>query len=224
MNLKRAEAILKVALEERFITEANYDTLDKIELADYLYKEAQKHREQEGAKKILFAAEVESEGKPQSEDDKVYREAIKDNLPENLPVPPEIEGDAPVLPLNLNELADKEVMFLHGAFNACAARLGYLFSIEKSGENASKHIADHHFYEYLRSAERKDPDTKKPKTMEVLRAEGTLNNENIAKWRKLQHQHELKAERYKQILDQYTQNCEILSRHWTMRINERENS
>lgn len=157
------------------------------------------------------------------EDEEYYKVLLEKGIESGLPIPHEIEGDPPKLPLDLTSVSDKEVRFLHGAFNACAARAGWLYACEETGEAAAKQIADHLEDEYITGLgeERKDFGGK-PKTQALLKAEAQRANPDIVKWRKRERQHSIAGNKYKRILDAYDGNCERLSREWTMRVNERE--
>lgn len=160
-------------------------------------------------------------GNDDDEDRSFYLKSIEEKIADNIPVPPEIEGQAPNLPVDLNELSDKEVMRLHGAFTACSARINWLYAIEEAGESAARFIANKKTSDYIASADKKDEDTKKPKTMEVLKAEARSENEEIDYWRTLQEKHEVAAKKFHTISDIFNNNVERLSRHWTMRTQER---
>lgn len=163
------------------------------------------------------------ERKAQDENEKYYEEALNEKIEDGLPIPHEIEGDPPNLPLDLTLLSDKEVRYLHGAFNACAARAGWLYALEETGLAAAKQIADHLEEEYIIGADRKDIGGK-PKTQAFLKAEAQADNSDIIKWRRREHKHSIAANKYKRILDSYDSNCDRLSREWTMRMDEREHS
>jgi hypothetical protein len=160
-------------------------------------------------------------GNDDDEDKSFYLKSIEERIADNIPVPPEIEGEAPNLPVDLNELSDKEVMRLHGAFTACSARINWLYAIEEAGESAARFIANKKTSDYIASADKKDEDTKKPKTMEVLKAEARSDNEEIDYWRNLQEKHEVAAKKFHTVSEIFNNNVERLSRHWTMRTQER---
>jgi len=160
-------------------------------------------------------------GNDDDEDKSIYLKSIEERIADNIPVPPEIEGEAPNLPVDLNELSDKEVMRLHGAFTACSARINWLYAIEEAGESAARFIANKKTSDYIASADKKDEDTKKPKTMEVLKAEARSDNEEIDYWRNLQEKHEVAAKKFHTVSEIFNNNVERLSRHWTMRTQER---
>jgi hypothetical protein len=160
-------------------------------------------------------------GNDDDEDRSFYLKSIEERITDNIPVPPEIEGKAPNLPVDLNELSDKEIMRLHGAFTACSARINWLYAIEEAGESAARFIANKKTSDYIAFADKKDEDTKKPKTMEVLKAEARSESEEINYWRTLQEKHEVAAKKYHTVSEIFNNNVERLSRHWTMRTQER---
>lgn len=160
-------------------------------------------------------------GTEDDEDKQFYMKSIEERIAENIPVPPEIEGEPPNLPIDLNELSDKEVMRLHGAFTACSARVNWLYAVEEAGEASAKFIANKKISDYIAIADKKDDETKKPKTMEVLKAEARANDEEINYWKSLQEKHEVSAKKYHLAAEIFNNNVERISRHWTMRTQER---
>jgi hypothetical protein len=230
-NLKRAESILKEAKVHELISKdiSELEDSQKIKLANKLVENARKQsaagRKGEAVMSILFAADVDVGVSPKDidKDEERYQATISDHLESGLPIPPEIEGTPPKLPLDLTELSDKQVRWLHGAFNACSARVGWLYAIEEGGENAAKQIADDHEESYVVSADRKDIGGK-PKSMALLKAEAKENVPDIAKWRKREKTHSIASSRYKRLFEIYNSNCERLSREWSMRVQERESS
>jgi len=155
-------------------------------------------------------------------DDKAfYHKSIEERISENIPVPPEIEGNPPNLPIDLNDLSDKEVMRLHGAFTACSARVSWLYAVEEAGESAARLVSNKKISNYIANAEKKDSETNKPKTMEVLKAEARWNDPEIDYWKSLQEKHEVSARKYHAAAEIFNNNVERISRHWTMRTQER---
>lgn len=228
-KLTRAQSILNQAKLLGLITKDTSELTDdkQIKLANAIVNNAQKaYRNNERGEKvtsILFAADVDmnvSEDDP-DEDEVRYRKILEEHIESGLPIPPEIEGTPPDLPLDLTELSDKQVRWLHGAFNACSARVGWLYSVEEGGESAAKQIADHYEEQYITTTDRKDIGGK-PKPQALLKAEAKQANSTIVKWRDREKKHSIKANKYKRMFEIYNNNCERLSREWTMRIQQRE--
>lgn len=235
-NVEHARQVLVEAqtlgLDFGGIPETNEEVIDK---AQKLYEFAVQAREEgmngEHVTTIINVSEsgevfeddkTEDKQTVESSLDKIfYSESIRDRLPENLPVPHEIEGEAPSLPLELTDLSDNELMRLHGAFTACAARVGWLYAIEEAGEAAARLIAGKKISDYITNASKKDEETNKPKTMEVLRGEARYYDEEVDYWLTLKEKHEVEAKRYKEVTEIFNNNVERLSRAWTMRVQER---
>lgn len=150
-----------------------------------------------------------------------YLESIKEN---ELPIPPEIEIEIPDIPLDLTNLSDREIMRLHGVYNACSARANWLYAQEEAGESAAKKIADHIYNEWVVSADKIDAKSKKPKTKDVLYAEAILETDSLGEWWDTYKTHATSAKKYSRLRDIYDNNCDRLSRQWTMRTEEKEHS
>lgn len=161
---------------------------------------------------------------PTNDDTRLYKKSIEDSLPENMPVPAPIEGDAPNMPLDISELSDGELIRLHGAFSAYAARMGWLYSLEEAGEAAARIIRRRKLDEYIINADRYDHEAKKAKTQDVLKAEAYMNSEEVRYWSDLLDQHEIQSHHYKHVFEIYTNNVERLSRAWTLRQQERQSA
>ncbi len=235
----QAESIIKLAKQnDQYKKPIPEDEAVVIDHAEKLVDWARSLRPtgNEFVKELLFIADAHkitekniqassiTEGVPVDEDEQFYQEAIRDWIPDNLPIPEEIEGEPPRLPLDLTELGEKRLIYLHGAFAACSARVTYLYSLEEAGEAAARKLADNHYHVFLEQVQKKDPDTGKPKTLDILRAEAEIAfPDTVGKWRGLERTHSIKAGRYKRLRDIYDNNCERLSRQWTMRESEREN-
>jgi hypothetical protein len=228
-ELVRAEAILSEAKNHELISKDTSELANqsKIKLANAVVKQAQKaykNKERgEHVTSILFAADEDFTQASEDDDEALYESILASEVETGLPVPHVIEGDPPQLPLDLSELSDKEVRWLHGAFNACSARVTWLYSVEEGGEAAAKQIADHHEEKYITNTERKDIGGK-PKPQALLKAEAKEADPDILKWRKRERKHSISAGRYKRLVEIYNNNCDRLSREWTMRIDERKNS
>ena len=112
-------------------------------------------------------------------------------------------------------------MRLHGAFTACSARVSWLYAVEEAGESAARLVSNKKISNYIANAEKKDSETNKPKTMEVLKAEARWNDPEIDYWKSLQEKHEVSARKYHAAAEIFNNNVERISRHWTMRTQER---
>jgi hypothetical protein len=231
---RRATAVINIAAKHGLFEgvmpeEAN----ERAALAEHIAKKAYTARDKGNAgdavTEILYTWEVElrnavndNNGKDKTPEERKYEAALTEFTKENLPVPPEIEGDPPLLPLDFSNESPKTVRYLHSAFNACAARVGYLLAIEEAGEKSAKQIADEIFNKWLIAAERKDEQTGRPKTKEVLHAEALDADDNLGKWRGRQSDHSIKAGKLKSLFDYYNDSAERLNKEAIMRQMERE--
>lgn len=175
----------------------------------------------EDIRAIIAIGETLNSASEDSPDDRRYSKLIMEEI-EGLPVPVKPEGQEVQMPFSLETLTDREILKFIGIFNSCAAYANYQYSLEEAGEASAKIIADEYFDKFLVESEKKDPQTNKPKTNRQLEAEAMVSDKNIAKWRKLQQEHAVKANRYKRLRDIYTDNCERLSRAFTVIQDERK--
>lgn len=205
--MDNTQKILNIAFEKGYITRipeapSQKEKLVKIILADYPREEFELEK--------------------QDTDELFYRNSISEHI-ENFPVPNEIEGKPPTLPMDITELSDKQLMYYHGAFNACAARASWLYTLAKAGETAAELLIDQYETKYIGTADRKDYGGK-AKSHAVLKAEAHAKIPDIKKWKKIRNKHHIEAGNYRRLLDQFNNNCDRLSRQWTMRSEEREHS
>lgn len=245
LQVKRAIAILKEAKSHGVLKKPIPDDDDlKIKVAEHIVKEARKARElgEEGEHviAILFTADVDfttgeikekgddpedeilEENEAPTEEEALYRKAIRESLKDNLPIPKDISVP-PTLPFDLTSIDDKELRFLHGAFEACMSRAGWLYIINDAGKEAAKQIADHKEAEYIATADRKDIGGK-AKAAALLKAEAAESDSAIIKWRELEKQHDITANKYRRMRDIYASNADRLSREGTLRYEERKHS
>lgn len=204
MTKQEINAILDKAIKDKRIKELPSTTKQREKLARFLERED------------------EIKEKPKSEDELFYENSLEEQV-ENLPIPHEIEGELPELPLDLTELSDKQLIYLHGAYNAASARIGWLYAIQEAGENAAKSIVDYHEDSFIATADRKDHGGK-AKAQAILKAEAAEYDPDIVVWKRRQRDHSIKAGKYKRLLERFDLVCERLSRQWTMRENERDHS
>jgi hypothetical protein len=177
----------------------------------------------EDIKTIVSIGQTLNSMEEETLDDKRFNSLIMEEI-EGLPVPPKPEGEEIQMPFSLETLTDREILKYIGIFNSCAAYANYQYSLEEAAEASAKIIANEYFDKFLVESPKKDPETNKPKTNRQLEAEAMVNNKDISKWRKLQQEHSVKANRYKRLRDIYTDNCERLSRAFTVIQDERKYS
>lgn len=222
----RALAILNEAKSGGMLKkEIPADSDTQIKLADYVIEEARtrKDKGENGTHitNILFTADVDWTRpiKEEDEDERKFNSYLKAEIETGLPIPPEIRGEVPELPMDLTTLSLKELRRLHGIFNACAARVGFLYAMQETAEAAAKMIADNYEEKYIATADRKDIGGK-AKAMKLLQIEAAEKYPQIKKWRSRERDHAIKANQYKRLLDSYNQSCDRLSRDYTMRQDE----
>ena len=198
-----------------------------IAVAEKLYEKAleayNSGKRGEDIKFIISIGESLNSVEDDNPDNRRYNQLIMEEI-EGLPVPSKPEGENVQMPFSLETLTDREILKFIGIFNSCAAYANYQYSLEEAGEASAKIIADEYFDKFLVESEKKDPETNKPKTNRQLEAEAMVKDKNIAKWRKLQQEHSVRANRYKRLRDIYTDNCERLSRAFTVIQDERKYS
>lgn len=198
-----------------------------IKVAEKLYEKAleayDSGKRGQDIKTIIAIGESLNSANEDSPDDRRYNQLIMEEI-DGLPIPTKPEGAEVQMPFSLESLTDREILKFIGIFNSCAAYANYQYSLEEAGEASAKIIADEYFDKFLVNSEKKDPETNKPKTNRQLEAEAMVSDKNISKWRKLQQEHSVKANRYKRLRDIYTDNCERLSRAFTVIQDERKYS
>jgi hypothetical protein len=142
---------------------------------------------------------------------------------ENLPVPPEIQGDVPDMPGDLTGLDDRKIRQLHGEFNAYLGRVEYLLSRERMALHQAKLVLENMVQEGLRTAEKIDPSTEKPKLASVLEAEVNADGDVMA-WRMNVQRHEMAIIELRGFQEIYARHISVLSREWSMRSEEYQRS
>lgn len=198
-----------------------------IAVAEKLYEKAleayNSGKRGEDIKMIISIGESFNTISEDNPDDRRYNNLIMKEI-EGFPIPEKPESTNVQMPFSLESLTDREILKFIGIFNSCAAYANYQYSLEEAGEASAKIIADEYFDRFLVESEKKDPETNKPKTNRQLEAEAMVRDKNISKWRKLQQEHSVRANRYKRLRDIYTDNCERLSRAFTVIQDERKYS
>lgn len=144
---------------------------------------------------------------------------------EGLPIPPELEGEPPVLPRDLTQKTDTEIRRLHSEFAAALARANYLVSLETADEYAAKMIYERLYARALAHVERtySEGDKVKSKTVPQLEAEAAQDSE-VQEWGDRYHTHHVQNTFLKSIRDGYKDYADRLSREWSMREGERQHA
>ena len=228
--LLHAKSVINEAKSRGYYDKPMPEDNQVISVAEFLSKAAeevyQKGKRGEDIMAVLKAVETFKNFNSQEENDpdtKRYNSFVNMDL-SGLPKPEKVDGQEISMPFSLESLSDTEILKYIGIYNSCSAYANYLYSLEESGEASAKLIADEYFDKFLVTASKKDDETNKPKTARQLEAEAMNKDENLKKWRKLQKEHSIKANRYKRLRDIYSDNCERLSRAFTIKQDERNKS
>lgn len=168
-----------------------------------------------------YGSYIQAKEGDKNDPDYVRYKSFVDMELSGLPKPQEIDGEEVSMPFSLENLSDTEILKYMGIYNSCSAYANYLYSLEEAGEASAKLIADEYFDKFLVESPKKDPETNKPKTARQIEAEAMNQDKNVNKWRTLQKEHAIKANRYKRLRDTYSDNCERLSRAFTIKQDER---
>ncbi len=163
-------------------------------------------------------AESKAERKHEELDEQVAEAVANDTYRENLPVPPEMEGEAEVLPRDLTKLLDVDVRRLSGEYNAFLARVTWLLAVELSDLANSETMRDAEYRKALVKASRPVAEGEK-KLKDVIEAEANDDPE-VQRWANAVARHKGEAIRLRALKDIYSGNIERLSREWTMRTDE----
>lgn len=188
------------------------DIVSKAELARPIAKGVAK----EAVETILSIANVKQKPAPLKEAFEFVYEHGGVKRTEHLPIPPEIEGDPPHLPIDLTKVDDLALRRLHSEFSACAQRAMWLVTLEEGKESAASRIADQKAYTVMQGLERTDATTGKPKLASIIEAEVAADSE-VSKWRGLAADHRNKVRSIKSLRDSYHFACDRISREWSMR-------
>lgn len=150
-----------------------------------------------------------------SSSDNVYAKMSR----ERLPIPPEMEGEAPEMPLDLTGLDDRQIRYLHGAFNAYLARTNYLISLEALALARAKSVHKHTVDAVRNKIPKIDEDTGKAKLAADIDAEVNAVGE-VEEWSLRIDEHESMLIMLKGLAGIYSSNVSVLSREWSMRSEE----
>lgn len=144
------------------------------------------------------------------------QKSIQAIVAERLPIPSEIDGDAPTLPADFTTLSDQEVARLQSQFNACLARANWLGAVADGHSNDAKIIADGKTREY--KAANPAP---KGTTVDQLEAQAYAAVPEIAAARTVQSEWGQHGRLLHALCNTFQSNCERLSREQTRRSDER---
>lgn len=142
---------------------------------------------------------------------------------ENLPIPPELEGQPPILPRDMSTLSDGQIRKLHAEYTAALARANWICSLEQADEYAAKMIAEKLEVRALAHVDKiKYVDDKpKPKSIPEIEAEAKEHPDVVAAWDAYTELH-MSLRIMKELKDSMQVTCERISREWSMREAERQ--
>jgi len=134
---------------------------------------------------------------------------------EQLPVPPEVQGDVLPVPRDLTTLTDRDLRRLMGEYNALFARVIWLAAVEGSDLANSEHMMEH----CLRVSRRKVRADGNKRTQEELN-DDAREDEEFQTWegRHLEHDNQFRELRARK--DIYGGHLERLSREASIRDQE----
>lgn len=113
---------------------------------------------------------------------------------EQLPIPPQVDGDQPFLPINITEISDGELSALGVKFHSCFARAQWLLSQEEGRHTQAEHLereAERDAYVNAYSFHRSEiPEGKEnvPAQLEAARKQAERDAEGADEVRKLRNQ------------------------------------
>ena len=138
---------------------------------------------------------------------------------ENLPVPPEVQGEIMPMPRDLTTLSDRELRRMMGEYNALFARAVWLTAVEGSDLANSEHMVEHS----LRVARRRVRADGVKRTQEELNDEAHAD-EDVQLWEQRHVEHDKLFREYRSLKDIYSGHLERLSREASIRDQEYQRS
>lgn len=176
----------------------------------------EKHDEQVTAK---YVAPIDQRSGSLIDEYKYKREMAEAQArKDNLPIPPDIEGQPEPLPADFTTLSGPEVRRYHSLYHSYLSRASYLLACEESDLDAAHHIYLDHYNRALRThlgSEAKDTKVTVAKTAASL-------DDDVVEWRDKEASHQTNVRLLKQLRDYYDSSCTRLSREASMRQAEIE--
>lgn len=158
-------------------------------------------------------------GRPLSEAFRFSYDMAGQSHSEDIAVPAEVEGELPVLPIDMTQLSDLELRRLYSKFTAMSVRTAWLVSIEKGKATSAKALERDAFDKALRAVDKTEPGSEKAKLAAVVEAEANEDPE-VKQWRATAGRHSDNLEKLKALRETHTESCDRISREWTMRTEE----
>jgi hypothetical protein len=223
MNVETAKKILAVAQGGGYFDGPIPDNEEEL-LAEgeFFYNHALTAKESGVNDPVVL--EIISLGAPKATDGYVA-ETIPSSLlgPGKLPIPPQIEGEVPVMPFDLSNATDKQIRSLASQYNACLSRVIWQLSETLSEEQNLKHLRD----AIYRSIFLKISTEARASGEKILRDELDFMAKENEEFKALDEQVrgvEKNVRDYKALKEIYQGNIDRLSREATLRDDEYKRS
>lgn len=142
---------------------------------------------------------------------------------ENLPVPPEIEGDATPMPKDITLLSDRGVRRLSGEYSAFLGRVTWLVACESSALKNAEALKISEYRKALRQA-KSDADLQGEKITGAMADAKAGLAPTVVEWDTKLKEHESALEKLKALREIYKNNVDRLSREASMRNDEWQRS
>jgi hypothetical protein len=142
---------------------------------------------------------------------------------EGLPIPQRTEEEAPLnMPTDLTDLGDKALRRLYSAFNSYLGRARWMLAISSSNQANATHLRDESYRVSFLSAYKKSK-LEGEKLSQAILEQLAQDTENYKSWSVKVRKHSDEVTSWRALSDIYSKNVEVLSREWSMRIDERGN-
>lgn len=235
MEEQLAKAIVEEARSRGLVNGSGND----LETAEKLIKSARAAYEEgvRGEDVMVFISMAETEAPelaqsgPEEEPEEPPRKSFMDGVvtgsvkagkklvrKENLPEPPEIEGDPPILPRDMSKLSDADMLKLLSEFNALRARAIWLISVAEDDLESARTLSN--YYEEMAIKKIVDEEGKAGRTASSLKAQA-MEDDQVQYYMAKKKEHSSEVRSLKALRDVYDTSCTVISRQWTMRTGER---
>jgi hypothetical protein len=224
LALEEARAVLSVAQEGGY--EVNWPESEDnvVDLAEFYIKEAEreskdnaKMRNDPTIKQILSLKSTALTGKSERAFQQFAGETLE--FEPNLPIPQDIEREPTPLPSDFTSLADKEVRRLHGEYNSYLGRARWLLATTSNKLNSATHLRDDAYRKSYKKWDLEMQNLGQKATKDLIDAMAK-EEEVYLEWDVKVRGEQEKVTIYKALVEIYSSNVSVLSREWSMRIDE----
>lgn len=136
---------------------------------------------------------------------------------ENMPIPPEIEGDPPRLPNDLSKAGDQELFSYHARFHACEVRMNWVISQQEDALGDAQKLLRNRRREVLLQIPATVDGKKVTKEIKEAMAE---DDAEVQQYRSQVEEIEEMIGKLRVLRDGYHQDVSTCSRQWSMRSGE----